>query len=72
MNEHVFELIFVVLMIFSGIFMITHAQSKKGENSWFYNPMEIIEYVKITKKESGKIGIWFWIFIICLMIQTIQ
>ena len=64
MTEHVFELIFVVLMIFSGISMITYAQSKKGENSWFYNPMEIIEYVQITKKESGKIGIWFWIFII--------
>ena len=66
MTEHVFELLFVILMIVSGISMITYVQSKKGEDSWFFNPIEIIEYVQMTKKEYGKIGNWFWLFILSI------
>ncbi len=68
MAEHVFEIIFVILMIFSGISMITYVQAKKDEKSWFYNPIEIIEYVQMTKKESGKVGNWFWLFILSIFI----
>jgi hypothetical protein len=58
-------------MIFSGWNMIDYAHRKKGEKEyWFMNPILIIEYIWITRGESGKVGKWFWIFL-CSVVALI-
>ena len=66
MTEKLFELFCVILMIYSGISMITYAQSKKNGKSSIFNLLEIFEYIEITRKEKGRIGRWFWICLISI------
>jgi hypothetical protein len=72
MTEDLYVLILVILMIASGISMINYVQDIKKERAWFYNPLDIIEYVQITKKKSGKIGYWFWVFILSVSLLILR
>ena len=72
MTEDLYVLILVILMIASGISMISYVQDIKKERAWFYNPLDIIEYVQITKKKSGKIGNWFWVFILSISLLILR
>ena len=72
MTEDLYVLILVILMIASGISMISYVQDIKTDRAWFYNPLDIIEYVQITKKKSGKIGNWFWVFILSISLLILR
>lgn len=67
MTVELLELLFFILILFSGISMISYAQSKNDEKSLFFNPMGIYEYILITKQERGRIGIWFWVFSVSIV-----
>jgi len=62
-------LVFFILVIYSMLVMINKSYYAKNKNMpiIFYNPLEIYDYVVITKKECGYIGIWLYIFMISLV-----
>ncbi len=73
-----FEVILVVAALFSQFAMINRAMAKDKDQSlssliFFYNVFRIPEYIEITRKEKGRIGGWFWIFVvsICLLIFVV-
>lgn len=67
----VVQVILLIPMIYSGWNMIDYAYKKSGTREYkFMNPAMIIEYVFITRAETGKIGRWFWIFL-CSVIAII-
>lgn len=70
------ELILVVVMVFSQIAMINHATAKVKDQSsatfiFFYNVFRIPEYIEITRKENGRIGGWFWAFMISIVLLIV-
>ncbi len=70
------ELILVVVMVFSQIAMINHATAKDKDQSsatfiFFYNVFRIPEYIEITRKENGRIGGWFWAFMISIVLLIV-
>jgi hypothetical protein len=63
-----FEVVLVIVALFSQIAMINHAMANDKDQSlpsliFFYNVFRIPEYIEITKKEKGRIGAWFWTFV---------
>lgn len=78
MSLDLLEVILVVIVVFSQIAMINHALAKDTEKStgtWVvYNPLRTADYFAITKMENGRIGGWFWTFLVsiaCLAILVI-
>jgi hypothetical protein len=69
------EMILVVVAVFSLIAMINHVKAKeqgKGENtSIFYNPLKTTDYIRITKSERGRIGLWFWSFLTSIFLLAV-
>ena len=68
-----FEVILVVAALFSQVAMINHAMAKDKDQSlsafiYFYNVFRIPEYIEITKKEKGRIGEWFWTFVVSMIL----
>ena len=68
-----FEVVLVVVALFSQIAMINHAIAKDKDQSissfiFFYNVFRIPEYIEITKKEKGRIGGWFWSFVASIVL----
>lgn len=68
----------MVIVVFSQIAMINHAVGKDTEkpaSSWIvYNPLRTADYITITKREKGRIGGWFWTFLVavaCLAIVVV-
>jgi hypothetical protein len=61
------KVILVVVAVFSQVAMINHAkatdQEKGDKPSIFYNPLRTADYIRITKAERGRIGLWFWTFL---------
>lgn len=69
------KVILVIVAVFSQIAMINHAKAKgreKGEEtSIFYNPLRTADYIKITKAEKGRIGLWFWSFLSSIILFAV-
>jgi hypothetical protein len=65
----VVQVLLAIFMIFSAWNMIDYAYKKsRTKDYWVMNPIMIIEYVFITRTESGKIGKWFWIFLCSVLL----
>jgi hypothetical protein len=49
--------------VISAFRMLTFLNSRGKEKSAMYsfNPMFFLDYIEVTKKETGKMGIWFTI-----------
>jgi len=58
---------FLFLLLFTSLAVIVVYLVNRGQirlKLYYWNPFEIFEkYIEQTKQETGKIGIWFWIFI---------
>lgn len=67
MNLEPIKVVLLVVALFSLVAMIIHAkaneQKKSGRTSIYYNPLKALDYIRITRAERGKIGIWFWTFL---------
>ena len=73
--------IFLLVLLISGGFIIGYLVYKKEIplRPWYINPLELLgKYKELTKKDQGRIGIWFWILIgsftsliLCLIIMAI-
>lgn len=63
------HLISFAMIIFSGFRMLNYLHFQKKEKSAIYsfNPLVIFDYAALTKKENGKIGIWFKIFVVSII-----
>ncbi len=61
-------MLLIVVVIISGGAMISHVNVQKGrKNFWFFNPLLIPDYMSITRKNAGRIGRLFWIFVIAVI-----
>jgi len=60
--------LFVVLVIYSGFAMISVAKAHKTNvPTWFFNIVEIFDYVELSKIKNGRVGVWFWVFVASLI-----
>ena len=66
-NRMVIEFVLMALVIVFGSAMIISTHLKEQTQPWVLNPFRIATYIEDTKKEKGKIGIWFWLFIASLV-----
>ncbi len=59
--------------ILSGFRMLNYLHYRGKEKSALYsfNPLFIWDYITLTKKEIGKTGLWFKIFIVSLALTLI-
>lgn len=63
----------VFLMVYSHIAMVQHAYAKQknpSESSIFcyYTSYTIFDYITVTSEEDGRIGVWFWAFVISIIV----
>jgi hypothetical protein len=58
---------FLFLVSFSSLAVIVVYLVNRGQirlKLYYWNPLEIFEkYIKQTRQETGKVGVWFWIFV---------
>lgn len=60
----IIEVILFIPAILAGIHMITKSRALQGlPHSRVYNPLEIWEYVRLTREKNGRIGAAFWVFV---------
>jgi len=75
MSFELAEMILVVVVVFSQIAMINHATARdkeKGEEtSILYNPLRMVDYIKITTAAKGRIGLWFWTFLTAIILLIV-
>lgn len=74
MHLDLLEVILVVVAVFSLIAMINQAIAKdpdKSSTSVFYNPLRTVDYIKISRAEKGRIGGWFWTFLVSIVFLVI-
>ncbi|HME45280.1 MAG TPA: hypothetical protein VKF36_19460 [Syntrophorhabdales bacterium] len=63
------QVILIIIMLISCWHMIDYANRKRGEKEyWFLNPILIIDYISLTRTETGKTGRWFWLFLCSLIV----
>lgn len=55
---------FIVVACVSAMRISTIARSETGKSKYFASFTDIFDYVEITRRRDGKIGIWFWIFVV--------
>jgi hypothetical protein len=55
---------FIIVACVSAVRISTIARSETGESKYFASITDIFDYVEITRRRDGKIGIWFWIFVV--------
>ncbi len=72
-----FEYINLILfgcVIVSGFRMLNYLHYRGKEKSAIYsfNALFIIDYIVLTKSETGKIGLWFKIFIASIILTVIS
>jgi hypothetical protein len=49
--------------------MISYVNAQRDtKNFWLYNPLLIFDYVSITRKNEGRIGTIFWVFLVAIII----
>ncbi len=62
------EMTMILTAIISAGVMISRVNVRRGNrNFWFFNPFLIADYVSITREETGRIGILFWVFLIAVI-----
>lgn len=67
----VVQVLLIISILFSAVYMIDYVRRKQDDKEyWFMNPVLIIEYIWITRAESGKVGKWFWVFL-CSVVALI-
>ncbi len=64
------NLIFFGIAIVSAFRMWDYLHYRKKEKSVLFklNPLFFLDYITLTKKETGKTGLWFKIFIVSLIL----
>jgi len=63
-------LLFVVVV--SGSTMSEKARNAKGKSKWFASPLDLLDYIEISRKENGRIGTLFWVFLLsCLSLTAL-
>ncbi len=67
------NLVLLAIAVISGFAMLGYLKNKGIAKSRIIalNPLILTEYIRITKQEKGKIGIWFWLFIISLSLLIV-
>ncbi len=59
------QMLMILTVIVSAAIMISRVNVHRGNrNFWFFNPLLIADYVSITRRETGRIGGLFWVFLI--------
>ncbi len=62
------EMILAVIAVISAGAMISHVNVQRGNKKfWLYNPFLIADYISVTRKDTGRIGTLFWIFLIAII-----
>jgi hypothetical protein len=56
--------ILLFVAVVSGSMMSDKARDVKGKSKWFANPLDLLDYIDISRKENGRIGSLFWVFLI--------
>jgi hypothetical protein len=62
------NLILLAVAVISGFAMLGYLKDEGIARSRIIalNPLIFTEYIKITKEKTGKIGKWFWSFVVSL------
>ncbi len=76
----ILDYILIISLILSAIFVqiiVVHLRIKKIIKSFIdpnlFVPLYIfIQYIQITKKENGHIGIWFWLTTLSVSVTLIS
>ena len=54
----------LLIVVVCGSRMSEIARDKKGKSKWFASPLDLLDYIEITRQENGRIGTLFWVFLI--------
>lgn len=69
------QLIMLLLMAYSQFEMVHFAYLRKKGNFesffCFYKSYSIIDYIKLTREEKGRIGGWFWLFVFSAIVFVV-
>ena len=55
---------FAIAAGISAMRISTIARNETGKSKYFASVTDIIDYIEITRHQDGKIGVWFWIFVV--------
>lgn len=68
------SLISLGVTVISAFRMLTFLNARGKEKSAIYsfNPAFFLDYIAVTKEETGKIGIWFKVCCIALVVTAIS
>ena len=60
--------LFAIIAGISAMRISTLARNETGKSKYFASVTDIFDYIEITRRQDGKIGIWFWIFVVALSV----
>ena len=68
------NLVALAIVVFSVFNMLHFLRKREIEKSWLYtfNPLFFINYMKITKNETGKYGLWFKVCVVSFLATIIS
>ena len=55
---------FAIAAGISAMRISTIARNETGKSKYFASVTDIFDYIEITRRQGGKIGVWFWIFVV--------
>ena len=64
MTLKLLQLLLAIIAAISGSRMSTIARNEKGKSQWFASIFDVMDYIEITRQETGRIGNLFWIFLV--------
>jgi hypothetical protein len=56
-----------IIMIITASNMSTVIRAEKVKSKCWFTPFDVFDYVVISRQQSGKIGIVFWLFLISVL-----
>jgi len=69
------EIMLLLVLVYSHLEMVwcVHARrSDVPDNSILcrYDSFSIFDYIEITREDRGRIGLWFWVFVVAVLMMV--
>ena len=70
------EMMLLLIMVYAQIEMVWHVHSRLSDASddsilCRYDSFSIFDYIDMTREDKGRIGFWFWVFVVALLLMVI-
>ena len=70
------EIMLLLVMVYSHLEMVWYVHYRRSDvpdDSILcrYDSFSIFDYIEITREEKGRIGFWFWVFVVAVLMMVI-